>query len=125
MYSHADILSRAPTGSAQGRLHAEVSLLEFSVPSPPSQGYRPGIGCRWRMKGLGTVLESLAVGRPKPGLSLLLLLLHSDIHSAEPPLFSPIGFTPHRVATTWAQYKCYECDNATRSWIMSSVQFRS
>ena len=26
-----------------------------------------------------------------------------DIHCAVPPLFSPSGFTPHQVATTWAQ----------------------
>jgi len=26
-----------------------------------------------------------------------------DIHSDEPPLFSSSGFTPHRVATAWAQ----------------------
>ena len=25
-----------------------------------------------------------------------------EIHNAEPPLFSPSGFTPHRVATAWA-----------------------
>ena len=37
-----------PPGSAQGHLHAKVNLLEFSVPSPPPQGYRPWIGCRER-----------------------------------------------------------------------------
>jgi len=26
-----------------------------------------------------------------------------DIQSAKPPLFSPSGFTPHRVVTAWAQ----------------------
>jgi len=67
-----------PPVSAQGRLYAEISLLEFSVLSPTSQGYRPGIDCLESVKGLGTVSESLAVGRPKPGLSFL-LLLHSHI----------------------------------------------
>ena len=32
---------------------------------------------------------------------------YTDIHSAEPPLFSPNGFTPHRVATAWAHYHNY------------------
>ena len=64
-----------PPDSAQGRLHAEVSLLEFSALLPLSQCCRPGIGCRERVKllGGGAVSETLAVGRPKPGLS------HSDI----------------------------------------------
>jgi len=66
---------------AQGRLHAELSLLEYSALLPLSKVYRPGIDCRERVKSLGAVLERLAVGQPKPGLSLLLLLLllHSDI----------------------------------------------
>jgi len=25
-----------------------------------------------------------------------------DVHSADPPLFSPSGFIPHRVATAWS-----------------------
>ena len=42
-----------PPDSVQGCLHAQVSLLEFSVLLPLSQGYRPGIDCRERGKVLG------------------------------------------------------------------------
>ena len=63
----------------QGLLHVEVSLLEFCALLPLSQICRPGIDCRVCLKVLGAFLESLAIGPPKPGLSLLILLLHSDI----------------------------------------------
>jgi len=51
-----------PLGSAQGRFYEEAKFLELSVPSLPSQGCRPGIGCRGTVKGLGAFLESLLVG---------------------------------------------------------------
>ena len=56
-----------PPGLAQDRLHAELSLPEFSVLLPVSQGCHPGIGCRERVKGLGRFLR-LAVGLPMPFL---------------------------------------------------------
>ena len=63
-----------PPGLAQDRLHAELSLPEFSVLLPVSQGCHPGIGCRERVKGLEAVTESFLVGQLKPGLSLALEL---------------------------------------------------
>jgi len=68
-------LSRARRARLKGRLYEEVRLLEFSVLSPLSLGYRPGIGCRERVKGLGAVTESFLVGRLKPGLSLVVELV--------------------------------------------------
>jgi len=65
-------LSRACGAWLKGRLYAEVRLLEISVLSPLSLGYRPGIGCRERVKGLGAVTESFPEGRQKPRLSFAL-----------------------------------------------------
>jgi len=96
-------------GSARGRLHAEVSLLEFSVLLPFSQGYRPGIGCCERVKGLGAVSESLAVGRPKPRLS------HFHIRAfREKRLASPEG-------PTLLSYLC--CPRDRRSSMTVSQKF--
>ena len=53
---------------------AEVRLLELYVLSSLSLGYRPGIGCRERVKDLGVVTESFLVGQLKPGISLALEL---------------------------------------------------
>jgi len=68
------VVSRARGARLKGRLHAEVRLLELSVLSSLSLGYRPGIGCRERVKGLEAVTESFLVGQLKPGLSLALEL---------------------------------------------------
>ena len=64
-----------PAGlGSKSRLYAEVRLLEISVLSPLSLGYRPGTGCREMVKGLGAVTESFPERRRKPGLSLALEL---------------------------------------------------
>ena len=48
---------------------------ELCVLSLLSLGYRPAIGCREWMKGLGAVTESLTEGQLNPGLGVLQLLL--------------------------------------------------
>jgi len=62
------VLSRARGAQLKGRSYAEVLHRELCVLSSLSLGYRPAIGCREWVKGLGAVTESLPKGQLKPEL---------------------------------------------------------
>ena len=68
-------LSCAHRAQLKGHSYAEVLHRELCVLSSLSLGYRPAIGCREWMKGLGAVTESLPKGQLKPGLAVLQLPL--------------------------------------------------
>ena len=65
--------SRASGDRLNGRLYAEVRLLETSALSPLSFGYLAGIACRVRVKALGRYTESFP---EEPLKSVLFLAVH-------------------------------------------------